>query len=89
MSRESIVLFLGLVVLSVPTLGIPADWKQYILMASGGILIVLGYLLRRSAYYRRIDKGNGELGTDSFVESRPGEGIEEAVQEPELHEETT
>ena len=89
MSRESIVLFLGLVVLSVPTLGIPEDWKQYILMASGVLLIIFGYLLRRSAYYRHIDKGNGELGTDSFVESRPTVETEAADADLPVEEETT
>ena len=55
--------------LFVPSLGIPTDWKQYTLTISGIILVVVGYLLRRAAYYRRLDRGNGERGNDSFVES--------------------
>lgn len=69
MSRESIVLVLGIVVFFTPWLGIPDDWKLYILAAAGVVLIIDGYLLRRAAYLRRIDIGNGERGTDSFVES--------------------
>lgn len=71
MSRESIVLILGVVVFFTTLLSIPEDWKYYILLGSGIVLFIIGYLLRRSAYLRRIDKGNGERGTDSFIESRP------------------
>ena len=77
MSKESIVLLLGVVVLFVPSLGIPNDWKLYILTGSGIILLVVGYALRRAAYYRRIDRGNGERASESFVESDGG------VAEPE------
>ena len=69
MSRESIVLLSGLIVLFVPNLGIPSSWKEHILVVTGLILLLVGYLLRRAAYYRRLDKGNGELGNDSFRES--------------------
>ena len=67
---------LGVVVFFVPTLGVPDDWKQYILMTAGVLLLILGFLLRRSAYYRNLDKGNGELSNDSFVESAPPESAE-------------
>lgn len=71
MSRESMIVVIGLVVSFVPVLGIPEDWKKYTLVSSGILLAVIGYLLRRSAYYRKLDNGSGELSTDSFVESRP------------------
>lgn len=71
MSRESLVLLFGLVVTFLPVLGLPPVWKQWSLVAIGVLLTVIGYSLRRSAYYRRIDRGNGERGTDSFVESQP------------------
>ena len=70
MSKESIVLLLGIITLFVPSLGIPADWKLYILTGTGALLVIIGYLLRRAAYYRRIDRGNGERGSESFVESQ-------------------
>lgn len=71
MSRESFVLVMGLVVFFTPWLGIPETWKLYILSACGLLLLMVGYLLRRAAYLRKIDIGNGERGTDSFVESNP------------------
>ncbi len=71
MSRESLVFLLGIVVFAAPLIGVPPSWKDYALIAIGALLVALGFSLRRSAYYRRIDRGNGELGTDSFVESLP------------------
>ena len=78
MSRESLILLLGLIVFFTPALGIPEEWKGYILSGSGIVLLIVGYLLRRAAYIRRIDKGNGKRENDSFVESRP-------VQDEEIH----
>ncbi len=74
-SRESLVLLLGFVVFFTPVLGIPTDWKQHILTVSGVLLIVVGFLLRRSAYFRKIDRGNGERGNDSFEESDPKKSV--------------
>ena len=76
MSRESIVLLLGVIVLFTPSLGIPDSWKKYILLGAGLLLILLGFLLRRSSYLRRIDRGNGERGSDSFVESDPKQPVD-------------
>lgn len=78
MSRESLVLILGVVVFFTALMSIPEDVKRYILAASGVLLFVIGYFLRRAAYLRHIDIGNGERGTDSFVESSPLEVVEEA-----------
>ncbi|MEM9336991.1 MAG: hypothetical protein AAGA35_04005 [Patescibacteria group bacterium] len=69
MTRETVVFIAGILVIIIPQLGIPEDWKWYSLVGIGIILILLGYSLRRSAYLRRIDRGNGERGDDSFVES--------------------
>lgn len=69
MSRESFVMIIGVVVILLPSFGIPSDWKQYGFIGAGVLLMVLGYSLRRSAYLRTIDHGNGERGTDSFTES--------------------
>ena len=57
MSKESLVLLLGLVIFFLPSLGVPAEWKLYGLSGVGLTLIVVGYLLRRAAYLRRIDRG--------------------------------
>lgn len=71
MSRESLVLLLGIVVFFVPSLGIPELWKEYTLMGAGILLLILGFLLRRSAFLRKLERGNGERANDSFVESQP------------------
>jgi len=68
MSRESLVMLLGLIVLFAPSLGIPSEWKAYVLPISGGLLLLLGYSLRRSMYLRTLEKGNGERGNDAFLE---------------------
>lgn len=71
MSRESLVLLLGVIILAIPFAGIPLVWKQYILVAAGILLVFTGYSLRRSAYWRKVDRGDGQIGTDSFLESTP------------------
>ena len=73
MSRESIVFVLGIAVFLTPFLGLPSDWKEYILIGSGILLILVGYSLSRSSYFRRIDTGKGEYSAESFVESAPVE----------------
>jgi uncharacterized membrane protein len=68
MSRESIVFTFGILLLVIPSLGIPEAWKFYFYIGVGVILIIVGYSLRRSAYLRSIEKENGDHGTDSFAE---------------------
>ncbi len=85
MSKESLVLLFGFIVLIIPFTGFPENWRSYSLGFSGAILIILGYFLRRGAYYRKLDKGNGELSNDSFVESNPTINKEsEAVETEEI-----
>lgn len=69
MSRESLVVIIGILVFFIPSLGVPETWKSYALMASGVLLVVIGYLLRRAAYLRNTEAGNGLRRTDSYVES--------------------
>lgn len=69
MSKESLVLILGLIVLAVPGSGLPEEWIIYILRAVGVLLIILGFLLRRASYYRRMEKGSEERAADSFIDS--------------------
>lgn len=71
MSRESLVLLIGIVVFFTPLLSVPEDWKRYVIAGCGALLLVIGYFLRRAAYLRQISMGNNERGTDSFVESQP------------------
>ena len=69
MSREAILILLGAIVFFTPFLGVPNDWKKYILAGVGFLVAVVGYQLRRAAYLRSIEKGNGERHADMFVES--------------------
>ncbi len=68
MSRESLVLFFGIVVTVVSFLGVPAVWKERIIIGSGVVLIVLGYSLRRAAFFRSIEVAPGERRAEAFVE---------------------
>ena len=79
MSRESLVFLLGLLVFLTPFLGVPSSWKEYVFIGGGVLLMLLGYSLRRSAYLRRIDTGNGERRADSFVESKAPQSSESNV----------
>jgi uncharacterized membrane protein len=69
MSKETFVFIIGIFLTVLPFLGIPDLWKQYTIAGIGIILIVVGYVLRRALYLAKIDHGNGERGSDSFVET--------------------
>jgi hypothetical protein len=70
MTRESVVFLTGIVLFLVPNLGIPEDWKYAIYIGLSIILMIVGYMLRHAAFIRRIERSNGELHTDSFVEQK-------------------
>lgn len=69
MSKESIVVFLGVIVLFAPHIGIPEEWRAYLLSGVGVLLVFFGYSLRRAAFHRRLERSSTERGTDSFTES--------------------
>jgi hypothetical protein len=69
MTKETLVFLSGMLLVLIPFLGIPDNWKQYAITSIGIILIIIGYVLRRYRYLLSIEKGNGERGTDSFVET--------------------
>lgn len=69
MSKETLVFFIGILLMLIPFLGIPESWKQYTIAAIGALLVLIGYILRRTLYFTRIDHGNGERGDNSFVET--------------------
>lgn len=68
MSRESFVFLLGFVVFFVPYLGIPREWKEWILIGVGVLLMFVGYKLRRAAFLRSIMHESGEHRSEAFVE---------------------
>jgi hypothetical protein len=67
--KEITVLIAGLLLTIIPFLGVPIAWRQYSILIIGALLILVGYALRRAVYLGQLDKGNGERGTDSFVET--------------------
>lgn len=69
MTKETLVFVFGIFLTVLPFLGVPEMWKQYGVAVMGVILIITGYMLRRSLYLLKIDRGNGERGSDSFVET--------------------
>ncbi len=68
MTRESFVFFAGFIVFLVPYLGLSKEWRQWLLVAVGALLMFIGYSLRRSAFLRSITEENGERRSDAFVE---------------------
>lgn len=69
MTKETLVALLGFILILLPYLGIPDDWKRIGTVLIGVTLLVLGYLLLRDRFFSRADMGNGERGTDAFVET--------------------
>ncbi len=69
MSKETLVFLFGIILTILPFVGIPLLWRQYTIFGIGIILILIGYILRRKVFLERIDRGDGESGTDSFVET--------------------
>jgi len=54
-----------------PLIGVTPAWKEFGQIAIGVLLVFIGFSLRRSAYFRKITRSNGEISTDSFAESQP------------------
>jgi hypothetical protein len=69
MSKETLVFIFGILLTIIPFLGVPEDWRQYAILTIGVFLIIMGYALRRRVYLERIDHGNGERGSDAFIET--------------------
>ena len=70
MSRESLILVVGIIITATPYLGIPSDWKRIVYLALGIMLVLVGYSLRRSAFFRSIETTKGERRTEAFVENK-------------------
>jgi hypothetical protein len=68
-TKESLVFIIGLVLTIAPFLGIPENWRFVLISLLGIALIFIGYALRRSVYLVEIDRGNGDRGNNSFVET--------------------
>lgn len=69
MSKETSVFVLGIVVFFTTFLGIPTEYKEWIFIVSGVLLVGIGYRLRRRAFLQSIEHDNGERRSEMFVES--------------------
>lgn len=67
--KETTVFICGILLTIIPFMGVPEQWRQYGLLGIGILLILVGYALRRKVYLEQIDTGEGERGTDSFIET--------------------
>ena len=68
MSRESFVFLIGFIIFFTPFLGIPRDWKEWVSIVAGVLLMFVGYKLRRAAFLRSIMHESGEHRGNAFVE---------------------
>lgn len=69
MTKETLVFIAGIFLTIIPFLGIPEEWRYGAVSVVGVVLIFIGYALRRKVYLSTLDKGNGERGNNSFVET--------------------
>ncbi len=69
MKKGTFIFLLGIILIVLPYLGMPTLWKQYVYVALGALLLIVGYALRRAQYLTDIDLGNGERGGETFVET--------------------
>jgi uncharacterized membrane protein len=69
MRKAMIVCLIGFLLITLPYLGIPTYLREYILVGAGGLLVLFGYMLMRDEILRRSDYGNGERGSDSYIET--------------------
>lgn len=69
MSKETLVFVVGVIVFFVPFLGVPSEYKKWILVVSGIALLIVGYSLRRRAFLLSIEHRSGERRADGFIES--------------------
>lgn len=69
MSKETFVFILGAFVFFSSFLGLPREYKEWLLIACGVLLMWIGYRLRRTAFLKSLERENGERRNDVFVES--------------------
>lgn len=69
MSKESLVFTLGAVVFFTSFTGLPSQYKEWLFIACGALLIITGYRLRRRAFLKSLEHESGERRGDAFVES--------------------
>ncbi len=69
MSKETFVFIIGFLVFFSPFLGLPREYKEWLLIGCGVILMAIGYRLRRNAFLQSLEHESGERRGDVFSES--------------------
>ncbi|MBP9717225.1 MAG: hypothetical protein KBD44_00740 [Candidatus Pacebacteria bacterium] len=69
MSKGTIIFFFGIALMLIPSLGIPLEWKQYILSGMGVLLLLIGYIVRRADYFHTLESEDGVRTDETFVET--------------------
>ncbi len=69
MSKETLVFVIGCIVFLTPFLGVPGDYKKWLLITFGILLMMIGYSQRRQAFLSSFHLGEGERKADAFVEN--------------------
>jgi len=69
MSKGTLIFIFGIALMLVPSLGIPLLWKQYILFGMGVLLLLIGYIVRRTDYFRTLENESGLRSDETFVET--------------------
>lgn len=69
MSKESTVFVLGVIVFFTSFLGVPSEYKEWIFIVSGVLLMGVGYRLRRLAFLKSLEHESGERRGEAFSES--------------------
>ena len=67
--KGTIIFFFGIALMLIPSLGIPLQWKQYILFGMGILLLLIGYVVRRADYFRTLESEGGLRSEETFVET--------------------
>lgn len=65
MSKEALVILLGVVIVLLPFLGLPGTWRTVLMVLVGAAIVLIGVLLRSEALGRGDSKG-----TSFFIDNR-------------------
>ena len=70
MSKAKIILGLGLWTAIMPFLGFPGTWKDFFLLATGLVITLLAFFIRREEEMSLQASEKGEKVTHSYVENK-------------------
>ncbi len=69
MTKGTAIFLLGLLIIVMPSFGIPVLWKQVLSVLVGCIMLGIGYSLRRAQYLATLDHDGVVRTAETFVET--------------------